>query len=84
MTVKQKFLDVAEVVDAFRFFPRNLLLAYSWLIYTVSTWYMHLPVGERTVDTTAFITALCGMATYLCDTYLKSGRNWTPNVTPTA
>ena len=81
---KQRFLDVAEVIDAFRFFPRNILAAYGWFIYTTSNWYMHLPIAERTTDTTAFITAIFGMATYLCDVYIKSGRNWTgtTNVNP--
>lgn len=81
---KQKWLDVAEVFDAFRIMPRMVLVTSlgfaAWYIITITLWYMHLPVIERTAEVSGFagltIPAVFGLAGTITNWYLKTGRNW--------
>ncbi len=36
------YLMLAELVDSYRIIPRMLVLGYSYLVYRVVDWYMHL------------------------------------------
>ena len=84
MGIKEKWLAVAEVLDAFRIVPRTVLIAVlyfaGWYIYDVSTWYMAIPVAERTMEVSGFagvtIPAVFGLAGKMIDWYLKTGRSW--------
>lgn len=40
--IKATFLTWAEMVDAWRIIPRAILVAYSWMLLKVITWYMSL------------------------------------------
>lgn len=40
--VKATFLTWAEMIDAWRIIPRAILVAYSWMLLKVITWYMEL------------------------------------------
>lgn len=81
---KERCLNVAEVVDAWRVTPRALLLAYWLLVYDVTdrllTWYMTLPALERTAEASGMafgiFTALLGLGTIFMNAYIKTGRRW--------
>lgn len=81
---KQTSLDLAEVVDSLRIFPRLLVTAYGALVgYTtvfLLWWYCHLPSAERTVEVTAFFGMLMGgifgLAAYVFKIYSDGGRDW--------
>ncbi len=79
---KDKWLASAEIIDALRIVPRLLLLGflifYIWYIMLVSRWYFSLEGAEFT--STAFIsttiTALGAMFTWIGNTYIHTGRDW--------
>jgi hypothetical protein len=83
---KQYWLDLAEVFDAWRFFPRALLAAYwTWVIQVTSSllfWYQALPASERSLESSglaaAVITAVTGLASWASKIYMQSGRRWAP------
>ena len=71
---KQRWLDVAEVLDAFRGVPRlSLALAWGCSIY-VGWWYMGLesPMTEQSVFAGLVATALAKTQDY----YNQGGRKW--------
>lgn len=82
---KQFWLNLAELIDAYRLMPRAILaasLAFAgWYIYAITVWYMALPLIERTVEVSGFagltIPAVFGLAGKMVDWYLKTGRSWT-------
>lgn len=74
--VKRWFMDVAEVTDSLRTFPRLIMSAFAYLVWDTWTWYTHLPLAARTADTTTFTGAVFGMATVAASLYLQGGRNW--------
>lgn len=81
---KRVCLDLAEVLDSLRVFPRLLITAYGVLVgYTTVAlmwWYFHLPVLARTVEVTAFFGMLMGgifgLAAYVFKIYSDGGRDW--------
>lgn len=73
---KEAWLDLAEVFDSLRLYPRLLLTSYSYLVWITTDWYFNLPFAQRTVDVTAFTGGVFGMATYAIKVYLDGGRNW--------
>lgn len=87
---KQKWLDLAEAMDALRVVPQSLLYGYFIFagVYVVkmSTWYMALPAAERTAEVSAFvggtITAICGIGSLCVKFYVQSGRSWDGKPTP--
>ncbi len=86
--VKQKrrdeLLHVAELVDAFRLFPRLFLFSCFcwcvWVTYQILVFYFTLPSAERTTQVTAFATgvqtAVLGFAKLVYGDYRKDGRKW--------
>lgn len=78
------WMDLAEITDALRIFPRILVGAYGYLIaYTtvyLTLWYAHLPSAERTVEVTAFygmlMGGLFGLAAYVFKVYSDGGYDW--------
>ena len=82
---KQFWLNLAELVDAFRLMPRGILIASlgfaGWYIYEITIWYMGLPMEARTMEATGLasitIPAVFGLAGKMVDWYLKTGRKWT-------
>lgn len=80
------WLDVAEVIDALRVFPRVVLLAFGGLLgYTIVDvlhWYMRVPAAERSTQVTAvigiIIPALTGLASWVFKIYIAGGRSWGP------
>lgn len=82
------WLRTAEVVDAWRVFPRFFLtvffLGYCWLM--VESWDWYKTIDYMTIETanlaalTAFpavlLTGIGGMFTSLIKNYQETGRNW--------
>lgn len=77
-------MDLAEILDSLRVFPRLLIGAYFtvsiWVVVYLATWYAHLPAVERTVEVTAFYamltSGLFGFSTYTFKLYADGGRDW--------
>lgn len=82
---KQKWLDAAEIIDAWRVVPRILVFSYTaWtikVVHDVLTWYQSIPHAERGLEasglTGAVITAVTGLCTWALKIYMQSGRDWT-------
>jgi hypothetical protein len=82
---KEWWLDVAEVIDALRIYPRLLVTWYmgilNWAVWYQTQWYAHLvPPASRTVEVTAFygmeMGGLFGLAAYIFKVYTDGGRDW--------
>jgi hypothetical protein len=71
---KQTFLDIAEVVDAFRVIPRSILIAYGFLVWTVVSWFMGIPAP--TTQQAALVTTVTGLIAAIAGLYQNSGRGW--------
>lgn len=87
---KKFWLDLAELVDSFRVFPRLFLVAtFAWTAHTsywLLSWYMALPAGDRGIEASGFASvAMIGILGFLklvYDTYSKAGRSWGPPEEP--
>lgn len=81
---KQIWLDCAEVFDSWRVFPRIMVtcygVLYGWTNWYLVRWYAYLPPVERTVQVTAFVsavlTALAGLSGWIYKIYSENGRPW--------
>lgn len=81
---KAKALDLAEVVDAWRIFPRLFLVTcfvwVAWLTWVLMYWYMHLPHEERSLEASGFASVVqVGAMAFLrlvYGTYAEGGRDW--------
>ena len=81
---KRRWLDIAEVVDAWRVVPR--ILVFSFTIFTICVvadlleWYKALPGTERQLEASGFafgvITAISGLLTAVIKIYQSTGRKW--------
>lgn len=45
---KNKLLDFAEILDAFRVVPRLILLAYGWLVFALFQWFTNIETHLQT------------------------------------
>lgn len=83
---KPFWLDLAEVIDSLRVFPRLFALAYLclliWLTVYLPERYFALPPQDRTASVTAFATAVLtaayGAFPFVLKIYTAGGRNWGP------
>lgn len=73
-SIKSWFLLGAELVDAYRIFPRIFLLLYISIVYDSSEWYRMLeaPTGDQT----NYIQWMWGAATAITGFYVATGRKW--------
>jgi len=79
-----KYLQLAEIIDAFRIIPRivlfGILFFAGYYIIDITQWYMNLPADERTAMVSGFlgisVPAVFGLAGKVTDWYLKTGRKW--------
>lgn len=71
---KQKWLDIAEIVDAFRVIPRVMIGLFVWLCVDAYLWMkgLDLTPGEKQM----IFTTVMGAATVWLSFYLNSGRKW--------
>lgn len=77
---KQTFLDIAEIVDAWRVVPRGLLLCVGYFVWVVSGWYMGLPTP--TTQHTAFVSVVTAIIPAVIGLYQSSGRRWKDSKEP--
>lgn len=85
---KQRWLDIAEVSDAYRLMPKFVLICltilYVILVWNTWTWFVVLDPSLYTdVQFAALVgfpsgvvTAVGGMLKGIIDTYIKTGRDW--------
>jgi nitroreductase len=79
---KEKMLDAAELIDAYRIFVRMIMVAYAtgyaWLVYAIWDWFKSVPdpTNTQTAFATGLLTAVGAMLTFLTNTYVKTGRHW--------
>ena len=69
----QLFL-LAELVDAYRVFPRIFLLGYGALCWKVGLWFMVL--DKPSAEQSAFVTIIVSVFAPLANWYMQSGRRW--------
>jgi hypothetical protein len=72
--MKQRWLDAAEVADAWRIVPRLLLLGYGYMLYDAGTWFMALEVPNGAQS--AYVSILWGAAAVVSGLYFNTGRRW--------
>lgn len=70
---KQFWLDLAEVVDAWRVFPRIFLAIYLFFLWDVHLWYT---LESDILLPDAYAGLVWGAISYLTGFYLGSGRKW--------
>jgi len=83
---KQTWLDIAEVIDAHRVFPKTILIlvlsGYGVLTYDTYFWVKEIYIQTSTIPTSValfsggVVTALGGVLTLLINKYFEGGRKW--------
>lgn len=88
MQSKEWWLDLAEVIDAYRLFPRVFLslsfMAFFWLLFKTWEWYTAIDFDAAdwtnlsvvTAFPVTLITAVSTMFYKLFDKYSTTGRDW--------
>lgn len=71
---KATWLDTAELIDAFRIFPRVILCGYAYLVWDMWTWVRGM--ADITVQQGALLAAVIGLAVPLTGWYMQTGRKW--------
>ncbi len=71
---KQQMLDAAEILDAYRVFPRVFLFAYGALCWHMVEWAMTLK--DLSTQQAGFVSAIVGLAVPLTGWYMSTGRKW--------
>ncbi len=69
-----KLLRGAELVDAYRVFPRVFLIGYGWLALRMCEWAMALPAIS--IEQMGLVTAVAGLFVPLTGWYMQTGRKW--------
>ena len=71
--MKQRFLDAAEVVDAWRIFPRLFNGVLLWLLVDMHLWYRNL---DDAPFPQFYVIAVWGAITAINKFYVDTGRKW--------
>jgi hypothetical protein len=71
---KDFWLAIAEIVDAFRLFPRAFVAGYGLFCLELGRWAMSRP--DLTTQQMAFVIAVIGLFTPILAFYQASGRKW--------
>ena len=72
--MKKWLLDCAEVMDAWRLFPRMFLAGYGFLCWELAKWVMAR--SDISASQAAFATGIVGLAVPLTAFYMQTGRKW--------
>jgi hypothetical protein len=83
---KRIWLDLAEITDSLRVFPRLFLVATVWWVadtgYLLLDWYMGLAKEDRSLEASGFASiawlAALGFLKLVYDRYSAAGRSWGP------
>lgn len=68
---KEWFLDAAEVVDAWRVFPRLFMVLYIAILWDVHTWYRGVAEYPD-----IYVNVVWGAVGVMTGFYIQSGRKW--------
>lgn len=71
---KIRLLDLAEVTDAWRVFPRLVLFGYGVLCWHLASWVMGKP--DISASQAAFAGGIVGLAVPMTAFYMQTGRRW--------
>ena len=71
---KCRTMDMAEVIDAHRVFPKIFVIGYGLLCWKVALWFMGLP--HPTGEQSAFVTIVVSVFAPLFNWYSQGGRKW--------
>jgi hypothetical protein len=71
---KIRCIDVAEIIDAHRIFPKVFVFGYGILCWHIALWYMGLEVPGN--EQTAFVTIVVSVFAPLFNWYSQGGRRW--------
>lgn len=71
---REWWLNLAELLDALRVFPRLFVALYFVLCYHLVTWAMGLK--DLSAQQAALVGAVTGMMPILLNFYMASGRKW--------
>lgn len=71
---REMLLNLAEVVDSWRLFPRAFMAVYLYLLIDVNVWYAGL---ESPVDLQwSYVKLVWGSIGLLTAWYMSTGRKW--------
>lgn len=81
---RENLMQLAEIIDTFRVFPRLFVLIYLFWIMRLTDWmvrwFMRLPASERTIIVTSFVsivtTGIFGLFIWIYKVYSDGGRDW--------
>jgi len=71
---KQAWIDGAEIIDAYRIFPRIFFGAYIWLCFYIAMWAMGLPTVS--VEQAGIVSVIIGAGAAWFGMYNNSGRSY--------
>ena len=71
---RQKLLNLAEVVDSWRVFPRIFLSVYLYLLLDINLWYTTLQSPSDLQY--SYLQLVWGVITVLTAWYMSTGRKW--------
>lgn len=72
--LKIRTMDIAEVIDAHRVFPKFFVAGYGVLCWKVALWFMALP--QPIAEQSAFVTIVVSVFAPLFNWYSQGGRTW--------
>lgn len=75
--LKSRALDLAEVIDAHRIFPKSFVYGYGVLCWHVATWYEGLK--DPSTQQATFVTIVVSVFAPLFNWYAQGGRRWGRN-----
>ena len=73
MVIKARLLDAAEVIDAYRVFPRLFCGVLLWVIVDMHIWYTNLPAAPFPQW---YVGIGWGAIAAVTKFYVDSGRKW--------
>jgi drug/metabolite transporter (DMT)-like permease len=74
VALKCRALDMAEIIDAHRIFPKFFVAGYGALCWHMALWFEALP--NPTSAQAAFVTIVVSVFAPLFNWYASSGRRW--------
>lgn len=77
---KKTFLNLAEILDAYRVVPRGIVIAYSYMLWNITSWFMALE--DPTNPQSMFVSVVYGASAGMFAFYANSGRKWNNEVGP--